>query len=97
MPNAHLRNDANVKRFLGKHFVALLITYRLNSDLPEQAARVEAISGTVFRIHKAYSYLTAGHCLARVRELLTSDQVEVLAVSLADGFGEGRIDNHPVP
>jgi hypothetical protein len=85
-------------RFFCRHLIGLCITFAREGDRAElRPARFKAYAGTLIRIRDAFCFLTAGHILREVEQALQSDRVEIRTAVLADTFGRGRFNGHPIP
>lgn len=93
-----LSSDSDWLKFFCRHLLALCITFELdNEQCRKGTPRFAAYAGTLIRIRDTYCFLTAGHILREVERALRSEIVEIKNVVLADTFGNGQFDEHPIP
>lgn len=83
--------------FFARHFVAITITYRLNTEGETGPVRFAAYSGTLMFVLNTCCILTAGHVIEDIDEQLANTEIEILAFHLADTFGNGAVTDQPIP
>ena len=88
--------EASVLRFLGRHLVALCVTFR-EKDKPDERPIFRAYAGTLIYIEGRNFFLTAGHILSELRDVLQDDRIEVLNAVLGDTFGPAPKSKIPIP
>lgn len=81
----------------GKHMIALCVTYRLASDDPSAPLRIYTCPGVVLSVREHHFFISAGHCLAEIRDTLANPQFQMARSVLTDSFGIDRISNVPIP
>ncbi len=86
-------------RYLGRHLVALTGSYRLlDADgQPTGAERPYNYSGCVVSFNATWYVLTAGHAIEDFMAAIGNNQILITGRVLADYFGVGATDQHPVP
>jgi len=88
--------EDRVLRFLGRHLVALCVTFRRKSEIDERPI-FRAYAGTLIYIAGRNFFLTAGHILSELRDALEDNRVEVLNAVLGDTFGPTPKSKIPIP
>lgn len=88
--------EAGVLRFLGRHLVALCVTFRERGKPVERPA-FRAYAGTLIYIEGRNFFLTAGHILSELRDALCDDRIEILNAVLGDTFGSALKNKNPIP
>jgi hypothetical protein len=84
--------------FFCRHLVGMCVAFERRGDCDKKRSpRFAAYAGTLIRIHDAYCFLTAGHILRTLEKALQSDSVEIKNAVLADTFGRGQFNDHPIP
>lgn len=91
-------SDSDILGLFGRHLVAICVTYhQTGSNHAGGMPRFAAYNGTLIRTKHRTCFLTAGHVIAELEDMLGNDKVAIENVVLADTFGTGRITDHPIP
>jgi hypothetical protein len=88
-----MAQEQSILGYFGRHLVALCVTSR-QGDGP---SRFTAYSGTLLRIDDAVLWLTAGHIVRQIEDVLESSHITIDESVLADAFGESFVSEKPVP
>jgi hypothetical protein len=92
------RKGAELLRFLCRHLVGLGFFYRRHGAGGDGGrTQFKMYSGTLITFGDTVFYLTAGHILQDVEQVLKSGQYDYEGAILVDTFGQNPTDKHPIP
>jgi hypothetical protein len=98
MNTASQWSKSDVLDFFGNHLIALCVTFRYKSaKRGEHETGFQAYAGTILKIGESICFLTAGHILKGLQDVIDSSTVEIESAVLADTFGSRRINDYPIP
>lgn len=87
----------DAKKFLFRHAVALLVTYRFRDDEPHAKRRLAVYSCAVIVIDDTPCLLTAGHCISEIERLIDSENITNIGCAIGDIFGLEAKSSIPIP
>jgi hypothetical protein len=89
-------NDRSLQ-LLGRHLIAICVTYRRHADSKESPTRFAPFAACIIDVRGQSFILTAGHIVGALIELFDEGINSVLSCVIADTFGDGVTDRHPIP
>lgn len=91
------RNESDPISILGRHLVAVGVSYRLVSDKEDEVSRFVIFAGAAIDVRGIPFIITAGHNIEQINELYSNPEYIVDNCVLIDTFGVGMIDDHTIP
>lgn len=96
-PNEYETNTRMLE-FFCRHLVSLCVSYEhQNTASSRREPRFAAYGGTILCIRGIVCFLTAGHIVRELEEVIQAGNLIIHRAVLADTFGWKRVSGHPIP